>query len=153
MSITKVWSRRPDAEEKAWQPPAPAGPIAAPPSDVEALKQDGGDSFTLASFTHEDAWVLGNLLRRRWSRSRSPTAGRSCSRPSRGPGVMPDNETWVQRERNTVLRWGCSTWLMHCKYDGDEGAFRDKFGMQVSADVAAEYAIHGGAVPIRVKGG
>lgn len=34
MSTTKVWTRRPDAEEKARQPPAPAGPIAAPPSDV-----------------------------------------------------------------------------------------------------------------------
>lgn len=34
MSTTKVWSRRPEAEEKARQPPAPAGPIATPPSDV-----------------------------------------------------------------------------------------------------------------------
>lgn len=34
MSATKVWSRRPDAEEKSRQPPAPAGPIATPPSDV-----------------------------------------------------------------------------------------------------------------------
>lgn len=35
MSTTKVWSRRPEAEEKARrQPPALAGPIATPPSDV-----------------------------------------------------------------------------------------------------------------------
>jgi uncharacterized protein (UPF0303 family) len=39
---------------------------------------------------------------------------------------------------------------MHCKYDGDEAAFKAKFGM--SEEAAARYAIHGGAVPIRVKG-
>lgn len=67
-----------------------------------------------------------------------------------GSGVMPDNEIWVQRKRNTVLRWGNSTWFMHCKYDGDEAAFKAKFGM--GEEVASRYAIHGGAVPIRVRG-
>lgn len=63
---------------------------------------------------------------------------------------MPDNEIWVQRKRNTVLRWGCSTWFMHCKYEGDETKFKAKFGM--SEELASKYAIHGGAVPIRARG-
>ncbi|KAL1867857.1 hypothetical protein Daus18300_006132 [Diaporthe australafricana] len=157
MSAIKVWSRRPEAEEKARQPPAPAGPIAAPPSDVAALKQDG-DSFTLDAFTFDDAWVLGSLLRRRLLPIPTATvisialanSGQVLFQAVTGSGVMPDNEIWVQRKRNTVLRWGSSTWLQHCKYDGDEAAFKAKFGMS-EAD-AGRYAIHGGAVPIRVKG-
>lgn len=38
---------------------------------------------------------------------------------------------------------------MHCKFNGDEVAFKEKYGLGNSA---AEYAIHGGGVPIRVKG-
>jgi uncharacterized protein (UPF0303 family) len=38
---------------------------------------------------------------------------------------------------------------MHVKFAGDEKLFADKFGL---GDTASQYAIHGGAVPIRVKG-
>jgi uncharacterized protein (UPF0303 family) len=38
---------------------------------------------------------------------------------------------------------------MHCKFGGDEIAFREKYALGNSA---GEYAIHGGAVPIRVTG-
>lgn len=67
-----------------------------------------------------------------------------------GSGTLPDNELWVRRKRASVLRWGCSTWLLSCKYGGDEEAFRAKFGM--SQEQASRYAIHGGGVPIRVEG-
>lgn len=140
-------------------PPFHPNGIAAKtqPAQVEALKQDG-DSFTLDSFTVDDAWVLGNLLRRRLLPLPTATvisialanSGQVLFQSVTGSGVMPDNEAWVRRKRNTVLRWGTSTWLMHCKYDGDEAAFRAKFGM--SEEAASGYAIHGGAVPIRVKG-
>ena len=49
-----------------------------------------------------------------------------------------------------MLRWGCSTWFLSCKYAGDEKLFRKKFGM--SEDMSAKFAIHGGGVPIRVEG-
>jgi uncharacterized protein (UPF0303 family) len=39
---------------------------------------------------------------------------------------------------------------MHCKFAGDEEAFRAKYGMD--REQAGRYAIHGGAVPIRVRG-
>lgn len=56
----------------------------------------------------------------------------------------------MRRKRNTVFRFGASTWFMHCKFAGDEEAFRAKYGM--SPELAQEYAIHGGGVPIRVRG-
>lgn len=56
----------------------------------------------------------------------------------------------MRRKRATVLRFGVSSWLMGRKYAGDEAAFAAKFGL--GPEQAGEYAIHGGAVPIRVKG-
>ena len=67
-----------------------------------------------------------------------------------GSGTLPDNETWIQRKRNSVLRWGCSTWFLNRKWNGDQEAFRKLFAF--SDEQANRYAIHGGGVPIRVKG-
>jgi uncharacterized protein (UPF0303 family) len=53
------------------------------------------------------------------------------------------------RKRNTVLRFGTSTWLQHNKYKGDEQAFAAKFSL---GDSVSEYAIHGGGFPVRVQG-
>jgi uncharacterized protein (UPF0303 family) len=38
---------------------------------------------------------------------------------------------------------------MHNKFRGDEAAFAQKYGLEGRA---GEYAIHGGGVPIRVRG-
>ena len=38
---------------------------------------------------------------------------------------------------------------MHCMFEGDEIAFREKYGL---GNGAGNYAIHGGGVPIRVTG-
>ncbi|KAI1335253.1 hypothetical protein F5Y15DRAFT_398632 [Xylariaceae sp. FL0016] len=134
-------------------------PIPNPPEDAEAVKT-GCDSVLLDSFTAEDAWELGHLLYARLLpfSAQKPTlisialanGGQVLFQTAVGSGTLPDNEVWVRRKRNTALRFGTSTWFQHCKYAGDEEAFRRKFGM--SEVQAQEYAIHGGAVPVRVKG-
>ncbi|GAP92826.1 putative duf967 domain-containing protein [Rosellinia necatrix] len=145
-------------------------PIPHPPENAETVKATC-DSFTLDSFTAADAWELGHLLYARLlpfatapaaggggSGSGSPavisiaTAGGQhvLFQAATGPGTTPDNDAWVRRKRAAALRFAASTWLLHCKFAGDEAAFRDKFGL--SRDAAGEYAIHGGAVPIRVSG-
>lgn len=120
------------------------------------------NSFTLETFTSSDAWELGHLLYARllpFADAGRPTlisialangGGQTLFQAAVGSGTAPDNALWVARKRNTVLRFGASTWLQHCKYAGDEDAFRAKFGM--SPDQASQYAIHGGGVPIRVRG-
>ncbi|MCJ1233377.1 hypothetical protein MMC14_001333 [Varicellaria rhodocarpa] len=65
------------------------------------------------------------------------------------PGTTPDNDIWIARKRATVLRWGCSSWYMHVKFGGEEWRFAEKYALGVRA---GEYAIHGGAVPVRVEG-
>lgn len=120
-----------------------------------------GGGFTFASFTVEDALELGQLLHARLHPF--ATAGRptvisiSLANSTQvlyhivtGPGTSPDNESWVRRKRASVLRFGVSTWALHHKYKGDEAAFAAKFAL--GPEQAGAYAIHGGGVPIRVKG-
>jgi len=64
-------------------------------------------------------------------------------------GSALDNDYWIMRKRNSVIRFGASTWRLHIKYKGDETVFATKVG---GAEKAAEYAIHGGGMPIYVKG-
>jgi len=59
-----------------------------------------------------------------------------------------DNDFWVSRKRAAVIRFGCSTWQLHNKYNGDEALFASKMGL---GDNAGEYAIHGGGVPVYVR--
>ncbi|OHF00809.1 hypothetical protein CORC01_03883 [Colletotrichum orchidophilum] len=164
----RVWTRQHPAgfglemSLAAIRDPAAAPiPIPSPPRDVEVIQQEC-DSFTFQSFTYEDAFELGHLLHARLLPfalvNKKPTVISIALANSQqvlfqtavGSGSLPDNETWVQRKRNAVLRWGCSTWLLHNKLGGDEQLFASKFGM--STEQAGKYAIHGGGVPIRVQG-
>ncbi|KAH9995331.1 hypothetical protein F4779DRAFT_198523 [Xylariaceae sp. FL0662B] len=139
--------------------PPPLRAIPNPPENAAEVKEQW-DSFVFDSFTAEDAWELGHLLYARLLpfSSQKPTlisislanSGQVIFQTAVGSGTAPDNEIWVERKRNTVLRLGTSTWFQHCKFAGDEEAFRVKYGM--SAAQAEKYAIHGGAVPIRVRG-
>ncbi|KAI9056036.1 hypothetical protein LZ554_000968 [Drepanopeziza brunnea f. sp. 'monogermtubi'] len=131
-------------------------PIAAPPRDLESIAYID-KSLVFEHFTTNDAWELGSALRNRLLPIPTPVVinialanqNQVLFHTCTHPGVMPDNDNWVTRKRKTVLRWGCSTWYMHCKFEGDEFAFRDRYGLGNSA---GEYAIHGGGVPIRVTG-
>jgi len=132
--------------------------IHNPPTVAEEVKEKC-DSFVFDSFTASDAWELGHFLYARLLplSKEKPTMISICLANKKvlfqcavGSGTMPDNEIWVERKRNTALRFGTSTWFQHCKYGGREDDFRAKFGL--SMDEGGKYAIHGGAVPIRVAG-
>ena len=112
----------------------------------------------LSHFTADDAFIIGTAIRDRLrSLSDGPAVVNITLANSNNvlfhawsrSGVMPDNDVWVERKRKTVLRWGVSTWAMHHKMKGDEDAFKRKYML---GEAAGQYAIHGGGVPIRVKG-
>jgi uncharacterized protein (UPF0303 family) len=73
-------------------------------------------------------------------------------------GTLPDNEEWVRRKRNAVLRWGLSSWSLRKKIvatagpEDVEAAFAKKFALKSANGSPEDYAIHGGGFPIRVKG-
>ncbi|KAJ5460787.1 uncharacterized protein N7458_002339 [Penicillium daleae] len=150
------------------------------------IAQETSDPYKFRTFTTETAWTLGTALRTRLlslpPSQRKPalisiSLATATASPTNTPhvlfqcatekGTIPDNENWVRRKRNTVLRWGVSSWAMRMKIAaglggaavgvsaGDiEGAFVRKFALESSSGgaVADEFAIHGGGWPIRVRG-
>ncbi|POS83402.1 DUF336-domain-containing protein, partial [Erysiphe pulchra] len=131
-------------------------PIRPPPRDLDAISRIDA-SLVFEHFTTSDAWDLGSTLRERLLPIPTPVVinislanqNQTIFHSVTHSGVMPDNESWVERKRRTVLRWGCSTWFMACKFGGDEKAFRERYAL---GNNAGDYAIHGGGVPIRVTG-
>ncbi|KAL4919902.1 hypothetical protein BDW62DRAFT_27327 [Aspergillus aurantiobrunneus] len=153
---------------------APLAPASTDPSSLAALESSPSNLFT--SFTSTTAWTLGLALRDRIlslpSAQRKPAvisitlAGglepHVVFQCATEPGTVPDNDIWVRRKRNTVLRWGVSSWLMRQKLiaarggdaSGVEEVFVGKYALASSngGRTADEYAIHGGGYPIRAKG-
>ncbi|KAJ5759229.1 hypothetical protein N7520_006385 [Penicillium odoratum] len=157
--------------------------LSAPSTDAQVLiAQETSPEQIFQSFTADTAWKLGNALRNRIlslpDNQRKPTlisialatatsGGGSLHilfQSATESGTIPDNENWVRRKRNTVLRWGVSSWTMRQKVasglgfaasaDAIESAFVKKFALASGngGAVADEYAIHGGGYPIRVRG-
>lgn len=134
----------------------PPFPLSSPPRDLPSILA-AENSLLFPAFTADTAWSLGSLLRHRLLTFPTPTVISVSLAGSKQPlfysavrpGTTPDNVSWVHRKQNTVLRFGVSTWYMHNKFSGDEGAFARKYGL---GERAGEYAIHGGGVPIRVRG-
>ncbi|KAJ5669538.1 hypothetical protein N7462_010608 [Penicillium macrosclerotiorum] len=157
--------------------------LSAPSTDPAVLiAQETSDEYIFRTFTSETAWTLGTALRERLlslpSNQRKPalisialataTSGGTplhvVFQSATENGTIPDNENWVRRKRNTVLRWGVSSWAMRMKTVSGlatgataneiEEAFVKKYALASSngGAVADEYAIHGGGFPIRVRG-
>ncbi|KAI8937299.1 hypothetical protein NX059_006507 [Plenodomus lindquistii] len=131
--------------------------ISEAPRDIANIAQQERDA-TLPFFNSATAFRLGTALRTRLLTFSSPCVI-SISTPSTpahvlfhsvtSSGTTLDNDYWVARKRASVIRWGCSSWQLHNKFEGDEGKFAAKMGL---GERAGEYAIHGGGVPIFVKG-
>ncbi|KAK3678718.1 hypothetical protein LTR78_001171 [Recurvomyces mirabilis] len=130
--------------------------IPMPPHELEAIEHID-NSLVFPSFTSATAWNLGVALRTKLLAFAKPCVidislahGNHCLfHAVTHPGTTPDNDSWVSRKRNTVLRWGNSTWYAHNKFKGDEAAFAAKFSLGTSA---GSYAMHGGGWPVRVQG-
>ncbi|KAK5110460.1 hypothetical protein LTR62_005811 [Meristemomyces frigidus] len=130
--------------------------IPMPPRDLEAIEHIDS-TLTFPSFTAQTAWTLGVALRNKLLAFPKPCVidislahGNHCLfHATTHPGTTIDNDHWVSRKRNTVLRWGQSTWYAHNKFSGGEAAFAAKFALGARA---GEYAIHGGGWPVRVTG-
>ncbi|KAK0276263.1 hypothetical protein LTR35_010587 [Friedmanniomyces endolithicus] len=129
--------------------------IPMPPRELEAIEHID-NSLIFPTFTPQTAWTLGCALRTKLLAFAKPCVidislahGNHCLfHATTHAGTTVDNDHWVTRKRNTVLRWGSSTWYMHNKFAGDEPAFAAKFAL---GEGAGSYAIHGGGWPVRVQ--
>lgn len=125
-------------------------------SQLEIIAQTEA-SLIFPHFTIDDAWTLGTALRTRLLPFPKPVvihiasanSGNVLFHTATKAGIAPDNDIWVARKLKTVLRFGCSTYYMRTKLGADEQLFASKYGL---GEKAGDYAIHGGAIPIKVKG-
>ncbi|KAH7400827.1 hypothetical protein DE146DRAFT_476420 [Phaeosphaeria sp. MPI-PUGE-AT-0046c] len=132
-------------------------PLSKAPRDLSAITAQERAN-PLPYWDGTVAFQLGCALRTRLLTFEKPVVidistisepGHVLFRAVTGKGTSLDNDYWVSRKRRAVVRWGCSSWFLGNKFGGDEEAFKAKLGL---GERASEYAIHGGGVPIFVKG-
>ncbi|EEY16912.1 DUF336 domain-containing protein [Verticillium alfalfae VaMs.102] len=133
-------------------------PLGTPPTTfAEITAQE--KSLTLPHFTAEDAFEIGVLIRNRLREVAEQAAVINITlannkqllfHATSRPGTVPENDNWVARKRNFVLRFGWSSWAGHNLFDkGNEENFKARFQL---GETAGDYAIHGGGFPVRVDG-
>lgn len=115
--------------------------------------------MTLSHFTSEDAFSIGVSIRARLREVTDKPAvvnivlannQQQLFHATSRSGTVPENDNWVARKRNFVLRFGFSSWAAHNLFNkGDEVLFKQRFQL---GEKAGDYAIHGGGFPVRVTG-
>lgn len=118
--------------------------------DVATLDAEAA-RLVLAEFTEETALRLGLTLVNMAKLDKLPvvidirTADRTLFHAAM-PGAAPLNDRWAQRKSNTALHFHHAS-LRVGRQMAEKGDSLATNGLS-----EAEFAIHGGAVPIRVKG-
>lgn len=106
----------------------------------------------LTRFDRADAWRLGSSIAERALAASHPVA--IDVRTASGilfhaslPGATSDNDEWVRRKAATAFRFETSTALLEARFIAGG---RDMF--EAGWLDPADYAVAGGAVPVRVTG-
>lgn len=104
-------------------------------------------------FTLDDAWTLGCRLRQAAAEAELPVVigivlGQQRVFHAALPGSSADNDDWLARKTRVALRYGQASLAVGQSFrDGGKD-----FDTDSRLDVA-QFAAHGGVVPLRLKGG
>lgn len=115
----------------------------------ELLMQE--DEIQLPHFNNQTAWELGNLIKLAAEKLSVSVAIEVYAFEHVlfsyfMPGTNKDNHDWIKRKRQSVMRFGHSSY-----YQGQYNAFNNRdFEAQPHID-PKEYCAHGGSFPIRIK--
>ena len=116
----------------------------------ELLAQE--ERLQLDRFDHDDAFRLGMLLVERARAAAMPltiqiTRVHQVLFQVAMPGTVLDNDHWVRRKTATVYRFGHSSFYMGVSCRARGVTLAERYGVD-----PADYAEHGGAFPVRVRG-
>ena len=109
------------------------------------------DELQLHYFNHRTAWELGNLIKLAADKLSAAVAIEIYAFEQvlfsyAMQGTAKDHQEWLRRKRQSVLRFGHSSY-----YQGQYNASKNRdFEAQPHID-PKEYCAHGGSFPIRVK--
>lgn len=118
--------------------------------DSVALEAEA-ERLVLSSFSAETALALGERLVAMAREARLPvvidirTANRTLFHAAL-PGAAANNDNWARRKSNTALMFGAASLLVGTRHR-EKGETLAKHGLD-----PADYADHGGAVPLVVRG-
>ncbi|EKO3376184.1 heme-degrading domain-containing protein [Vibrio fluvialis] len=110
------------------------------------------EALQLNHFNHDVAWQLGCALKQMAESQQVAVAievygfGQTLFQYAM-PGTCADHLDWMRRKRNSVLRYGRSSYYLSL-YNAQK---QREFETQPHID-AAEYCAHGGSFPIRIAG-
>jgi uncharacterized protein (UPF0303 family) len=105
------------------------------------------EELQFGSFTNDDAWALGCAL---VEAARGLPVAIDISRGEQRlfhaglPGSAADNDAWIERKNRVVRRFEHSSYYMNVS---SEGEFNARYLLDES-----EFAAHGGAFPVIVRG-
>ena len=101
---------------------------------------DGGDAWRVGGLVRELALPLGAVT------IEVQVAGHVLLRHAM-PGAAPITADWARRKGATALRFHKSSYAVGLALGRDGATLESKYGLPPS-----EFAVHGGAVPIRIAG-
>ena len=121
-------------------------------ADLLARLTADEEELVLDRFDEDDAWRLGSLIVQRGRAEGLPLAiaiRRNGQRLFHAalPGSAADNDRWLQRKMNVVDAFGHASFLVGTRWRLS-GA---DFDVDARLD-PREFAAHGGAFPLRVRG-
>jgi uncharacterized protein (UPF0303 family) len=106
----------------------------------------------LPGFDEDDAWALGSALVATARAAGAPVAvditrhGHQLFHAAL-PGSSPDNDRWIERKARVVDRFGHSSLYVRLLCERDGTTLEGTFGLD-----PREFAAHGGAFPLLVRG-
>jgi len=104
------------------------------------------------AFTEDDAWTLGSAMVATARAAGAPVAiditrhGHQLFHAAL-PGSSPDNDRWIERKARVVDRFGHSSLYMRTLCARDGSSLEEKFLLD-----GREFAAHGGAFPLLIRG-
>jgi uncharacterized protein (UPF0303 family) len=106
----------------------------------------------LPGFDNDDAWRLGITLVELSASKRVPVTidlrrGQQQLFHYALPGTNADNDAWIKRKTAVVDRFGSSSFLIGRRSVADGSTFEEQFRLDRD-----QYAAHGGAFPVLVRG-
>jgi uncharacterized protein (UPF0303 family) len=117
---------------------------------IKALAEEISIDFD--SFSHADAWILGSgmvstAMGRQYPMAIAIVFGEQRVFHAALKGSSATNDDWLTRKFRAVYKHNCSSWALECQQRAMGGDYFAENGYR-----AADIAVAGGAVPLRVRG-
>lgn len=111
-----------------------------------------GDQINLPYINSNVIWEIAGLAKNRAQSHKKPividitsSGGQVYLHLVLKDGTIPDNDHWINRKRNTTLRFGMSSYYMGCKCKSRYSGMQEVMKVE-----ERDFAVHGGSVPIRI---